>query len=218
MFALMFMSVGGTLPFLKRQEVNRKRVPMLVALTLVGSIIGAFALVVAPSRVVSMIVSAAVVAVAIVALIYRKFGVESSQIPPSAGAEFAGYTSTFLLGIYGGFFSGGYVTILTAVYVALFRLSFVEAVATSKLLNVFSSAVATGVFIWHGLVEYRLGLILGVTMFAGAFVGAKLAIRMGNEWLRRIFLNAVWVLGLKALVFDVLGSKGTGNAPAHGTE
>ena len=79
--------------------------------------------------------------------------------------------------------SGGYVTILTAVYAALFRLSFVEAVATTKLINVFSSAMATGVFVWHGLVDYRLGVILGVTMFVGALVGARLAIKVGNEWL-----------------------------------
>jgi len=113
---------------------------------------------------------------------------------------------TFLLGIYGGFFSGGYVTILTAVYVAVFRFTFVEAIATTKLMNVFSSAVATGVFMWHGLVSYRLGLLLGATMFLGALVGAQFAIRIGNLWLRRIFLTAVWALGLKALIFDVWGS------------
>jgi uncharacterized membrane protein YfcA len=125
-------------------------------------------------------------AVAVFALIYRKSGVERSTIQPSARAELVGYVFTFLLGIYGGFFSGGYITILTAVYVAFFRLSFLEAMATTKLINIFSSAIVTSVFMWHGLVEYRLGLILGVTTFVGALVGARLAIRVGNEWLRRI--------------------------------
>jgi uncharacterized membrane protein YfcA len=60
---------------------------------------------------------------------------------------------------------------------------------------------------WHGLVNYRLGIILGGTMFLGALLGARLAIRVGNLWLRRIFLTAVWVLGLKALLFDVWGNK-----------
>jgi uncharacterized membrane protein YfcA len=154
---------------------------------------------------VPVVVSVAVIPVAVFALIYRKSGVERSTIRPSARAELIGYVFTFLLGIYGGFFSGGYVTILTAVYVALFRLSFVEAIATTKLINVFSSAIATGVFMWHGLVDYRLGLILGVTMFAGALVGARLAIKVGDEWLRRIFLTVVWLLGLKVLFFDLLG-------------
>jgi uncharacterized membrane protein YfcA len=147
MFALMFMSIGG-LPFLKGQDVNRKRLPRLISLTLLGSLIGASLLLLIPSRSVSVVVSAAVIAVAVFALVYRKSGVGRSTIPPSAGAELLGYVLTFLLGIYGGFFSGGYVTILTAVYVALFRLSFVEAIATTKLINSFSSAIATDRLNW----------------------------------------------------------------------
>jgi uncharacterized membrane protein YfcA len=207
MFALTLMSVGGTLPFLRGPDLNRKRLPLLVSFTLVGSAIGAFLLLRVPTRSVPMIVSVAVIAVAAFSVLYRKSGIEESAIDPSARAEFAGYTLTFLLGIYGGFFSGGYVTILTALYVAVFRFTFVEAIATTKLMNVFSSAVATGVFMWHGLVDYRLGLVLGATMFVGALVGARFAIRIGNLWLRRIFLTAVWALGLKALVFDVIGGR-----------
>jgi uncharacterized protein len=203
MFALTFLSVGGTLPFLRNPDVNRKRFPLLILLTLVGSVIGAFLLLRVPARSVPAIVSVAVIAVAVFSVLYRKFEMEKSLIAPSAGAEIAGYILTFLLGIYGGFFSGGYVTVLTAIYVAVFRFTFIEAIATTKVMNLFSSAVATGVFMWHGLVSYRLGLILGATMFFGAMLGARFAIRIGNRWLRRIFLTAVWALGLKTLIFDV---------------
>ena len=203
MFALTFLSVGGTLPFLRNPDVNRKRFPLLILLTLVGSVIGAFLLLRVPARSVPAIVSVAVIAIAVFSVIYRKFEMEKSLIAPSAGAEIAGYILTFLLGIYGGFFSGGYVTVLTAIYVAVFRFTFIEAIATTKVMNLFSSAVATGVFMWHGLVSYRLGLILGATMFFGAMLGARFAIRIGNLWLRRIFLTAVWALGLKTLIFDV---------------
>jgi len=207
MFALTFMSIGGTLPFLHSRDVNRERLPLLVSLTLLGSVVGAFLLLLVPTRSVPVIVSVAVIAVAAFSVVYRKSGMQESVIAPSVGAEIAGYALTFLLGIYVGFFSGGYVTILTAVYVAVFRFTFVEAIATTKLMNVFSSAVATGIFMWHGLVSYELGLILGATMFLGALVGARFAIRIGNLWLRRIFLTAVWALGLKALIFDVLGNQ-----------
>jgi uncharacterized membrane protein YfcA len=207
MFALTLMSVGGTLPFLRNPDVNRKRLPLLVGLTLLGSVLGAFLLMRVPTRSVPMIVSIAVIAVAAFSVAYRRSGLQELVIAPSVGAEISGYVLTFLLGVYGGFFSGGYVTILTAVYVAVFRFTFVEAIATTKLMNVFSSAVAAGVFMWHGLVSYKLGLILGATMFAGAFLGARFAIRIGNLWLRRIFLTAVWVLGLKTLIFDVWGCR-----------
>ena len=177
--------------------------------------VGAFLLLLMPSRSIAVIVPSAMIAVALFSLLYRRSGVSDGLAHPPPYAELIGYGLTFLLGIYGGFFSGGYVTVLTAGYVALFRMSFLEAIATTKVMNVFSSAVATGVFVRHGLVDYRLGLILGAAMFIGALVGAQFAIRIGNEWLRRIFLAAVWVLGLKALLFDVLGEHlGWGHRPA----
>jgi uncharacterized membrane protein YfcA len=56
---------------------------------------------------------------------------------------------------------------------------------------------------WHGLVNYRLGLILGAIMFCGGGLVHDSPFRIGNLWLRRTFLAAVWVLGLKTMIFDV---------------
>ncbi|HEX5706812.1 MAG TPA: sulfite exporter TauE/SafE family protein [Pyrinomonadaceae bacterium] len=120
------------------------------------------------------------------------------------GREWMGYAVTFALGVYGGFFSGGYVTLLTAAFVALFRMRFVEAVATTKVVNVCSSLVATIVFIAGGLVDFRLGALLAVVMFAGAFVGARVALRLNERALRVTFLATVVALALKILLYDLL--------------
>jgi uncharacterized membrane protein YfcA len=218
MFALTFMSAGGSLPFLRGQSIDRKRLPLLTLLTLAGSLLGALLLLLVPSRSVSITVSCAMIAVAILSMVYRKSGLEDAAGVPSATSELAGYALTFLLGIYGGFFSGGYVTILTAIYVALFRMTFVEAIATTKVMNLFSSAIATVVFMRHGLVDYRLGIVLGIAMFIGALFGARFAVRIGNLWLRRIFLTAVWVLGLKALLLDILAEHSGCGTPSHAAE
>ena len=110
---------------------------------------------------------------------------------------------TFLLAIYGGLYSGGYVTILTASFVAFLGMNYAESVGSTKLVNVFSSSVATLVFMWQGLVDYGLGAILAVTMFAGAYIGAHFASRMNELWLRRIFLGTVVILATKTL-YDFL--------------
>jgi uncharacterized protein len=98
--------------------------------------------------------------------------------------------------VYGGFFSGGYVTMLTSVFVLLFGLTLLQSVATTKVVNVFSSAIATLIFAWHGVVDYKLGLILGVTMFLGAIIGGHVTMWISAVWLRRIFL--LTVVGLAA--------------------
>jgi len=204
MFALTFMSAGGTLPFLKRSTLDRRRLPVLIGLTLAGSAIGAMLLLVVPERGVTLVVSAAMLGVAIFSTVYRKAGIRELGGTPSSRAEMLAYVLTFLLGVYGGFFSGGYVTVLTTVYLVLLRLTFLEAVATTKLINIFSSGVATIIFMAQRLVDYRLGIILALAMFLGALLGARIAIRLGNRWLRRVFLIAVWLLGLKTLLYDFL--------------
>lgn len=87
MFALTFMSAGGTLPFLRGPNVSRKRLPSLICLTLFGSAVGAFLLLRIPARSVPIIVSFAVVAVAHFSVLYRKPGMQESIIPRQLGQK-----------------------------------------------------------------------------------------------------------------------------------
>lgn len=204
MFGLTFMAVGGTLPFLGKGTIDRKRLPVLVVLTLAGSVIGALLLVVVPNRALPLIISTAMISVALFTILKRDAGVIPSLGPVSPRIETTAYALTFALGVYGGFFSGGYVTMLTSLFVGLFRMTFAEAVSTTKIVNVFSSFVATIVFVARGLVDFKLGIILGLAMFAGAFVGARISLKLNNLWIRRIFLGAVVLLALKILLYDFL--------------
>ena len=44
MLSLIFLSLGGTVPFLKGEIIPRQRLPALIGLTLIGSILGALLL------------------------------------------------------------------------------------------------------------------------------------------------------------------------------
>lgn len=202
MFGLTFMAIGGTLPFLKSGALDRKRLPMLAVLTVAGSILGALLVGVITNRAMSVIVSVSMIAMTIFTLFNRKTGVEKRD-NLSAAATYAALGLTFALGIYGGLFSGGYVTMLTAVFVAFLGMTFTEAIANTKLINVFSSLVASVIFMWQGLVDYKLGMILGITMFVAAFVGAKIVTKMSEILLKRIFFVTVFLLAIKT-IFDLI--------------
>lgn len=203
MFGLTFMNVGATIPFLRRGAIDTKKVTPLVAITLVASAIGAgLVLLITPANI-KLLVSLAMIAVTIFTLVKRDAGIaEAAEI--STRAKALTYLLTFVLGIYGGLYSGGYVTMLTAVYVAFFGMTFSESVASTKLINIFSSAIATAIFMWQGLVDYRLGFILAVTMFAGAYIGAHTVTKLSDRLLKRIFIVAVLILAIKTLIDFVL--------------
>ena len=202
MFGLTFMAVGATIPFVQKGMIDYRRVTPLIVLTVIGSAIGAALVGYITSPEIKLMVSVAMIVVAIFTLVNPQSGISSSRAV--AGKLLAvSFTLTFLLGIYGGLYSGGYVTVLTAVLVAFFGMTFTESVAATKLINVFSSTIASVLFAWQGLIDYKLGLILGVTMFAGAYAGAHYASKMNDVWLKRIFLATVLVLAAKSL-YDLL--------------
>lgn len=198
MFGLLFMSVGATIPFLRQKKIDVKKISPLIILTIVASAIGAMLVGIISNANIKLIVTIAMITVAVFSFLHRNKGTE----PPGTiwkYAPLATFVLTFLMGIYGGVFSGGYVTILTAIYVGLTGMRYGEAVASTKLINVFSSGVATAVFMWQGLIDYKLGIILGITMFVGAYVGAHYATKLNDIWLRRIFLTTVLLLAVKTL-------------------
>jgi uncharacterized membrane protein YfcA len=134
------------------------------------------------------------IAIAVFSIVRRDMGITRNESPISPIQAIIGYVLTLALAVYGGFFSGGYVTMLTAVFARFFHMTFVESIAATKLMNLFSSIVAR-----RGMVDCRLGLILGTEMFVGGLLGGTIALKMNTAWLRRIFLGAVLALAARML-------------------
>jgi hypothetical protein len=205
MFGLTFMSIGATIPFLGKGVIDRRKMPKLLVLTLIGSAIGAALVGMITGSALKIIVSVSMIAVTIFTLWKRGAGVAKTETI-SPNAIVLAYVLTFLLGIYGGLYSGGYVTMLTAAYVAFFGMTFTEAVANTKLINVFSSLVASAIFAYQGLIDYKLGIILAVTMFIAAYIGAKTVTKLNDVWLKRIFIATVLILAVKT-IFDFVAAR-----------
>lgn len=62
---LIFLSLGGTVPLLKSGLIPRRRLPSLVGLTLIGSILGALLLLAVPAKAMPYVVVMAMLAVVV---------------------------------------------------------------------------------------------------------------------------------------------------------
>ena len=149
-----------------------------------------------------LVVASAMIVVAVFSLTKGDAGVTTIDGNSGGISEVVGYGLTFILGVYGGLFSGGYVALLTATLASCFRFTFLESIALTKVLNLFSSLAATTVFAVRSLIDRRLGLILGAASFGGGICGASIA-DLSNRLLRREFLLAVIALAINTLIYDV---------------
>jgi uncharacterized protein len=105
------------------------------------------------------------------------------------------------LGFYDGIFGPGTGSFLIFGFVRWFGLDLVRANAATKIVNATTNIGAITFFLAHGAVMWPTAIFMAVCNFAGGQLGARLALRFGSAFLRKVFLVAVVALIVK-LVFD----------------
>jgi uncharacterized protein len=197
MLALIFMSAGGSLVFACKDVLIVRRLPASILLTIAGSMLGALLLFKTSDRTLDIVIAVAMMVVGACSLVQKDFGARKIDATVSSSRQLSGYAAIFLLAAYGGFFSGGYVTALTYVFVTLFGMTLLQSVAATKFVNMFSSTAATLVFLHRGIVDYKLGIVLGIAMFAGAMIGGRVALKLNTSWIRHVFIATVFCLAAR---------------------
>ncbi len=107
------------------------------------------------------------------------------------------------IGLYDGLIGPGTGTFLVFLLVSVVGQSFLRASATAKAVNAATNLAALALFAAGGHVLWALGAAMAVSNLAGAQVGARLAVRRGSAWVRRVFLVVVLALVVR-LALDVL--------------
>ncbi len=199
MFCLIFLSLSGGVKFYRDRKLNLKLLLPLSLITLISSLLGAVLVIRIPDRTMMLIITILMIPFSLLLFVQKETYSHPEPEQISHWRGFFGYVATFVLGIYGGFLSAGYVTMLTLAYINIFRLSLLDAVGITKFINLVSSLVAVVVFAKAGLIDYGMSIPLAISMSLGAWVGASLAIRKGHRLIRNMFIIVMIILALRLL-------------------
>jgi len=202
MFALIFVSISGAVGFKEKIDIKHARfIGVLTILTILGSWWGANILIGFDESVLEKFL-AVIICVFLPIFIFKKdLGIVKQDDKNSLVRFLVAGVFVFALGVYGGFFSGGYVLLLSYVLILGLGFDFLEAAGITKILNIFSSIVACIIFFRYGLIDFKVAVPLAIVIFFGGFSGAKLAIQKGNVWVRNLFVIMGICLAIKLLVF-----------------
>ena len=97
------------------------------------------------------------------------------------------------MGFYDGFFGPGTGTFLIFGFLFL-GCDFVTAAGNGKALNTASNLAGLATFIFNGSVVWVYGIIMGLSMIAGAYFGTKMAIKHGAAYVRPLFLTVTTLI------------------------
>jgi uncharacterized membrane protein YfcA len=194
-----FGAVSSFASFWMRDGIDRKRAPWGFVFGFVGSLAGAqVLLLVRPEPLKPVVLVLLVLAAAFVA-----WPRKPSHGRPHAYAMVALVPVTFALGFYDGFFGPGVGSMLIVAFVLLFGDTLTRASGNAKVVNLASNLAALSLFAARGAVLWKVALPMAAANAAGAFVGARLAVKRGDRFVRVVVLVVVGALVLK-IAWDLL--------------
>lgn len=110
-----------------------------------------------------------------------------------------------VVGLWDGFIGPGTGSFFLILIVAVMGFDFLTSTALAKVANLTTNVAAIVVFGLSGNILWGLGLAMGAANIVGGFLGASLALRHGNQFVRKVFLVVIVALGLK-LAWDLVVS------------
>ena len=109
---------------------------------------------------------------------------------------------SMLIGFYDGFIGPGTGSFLVLAFVSVLGFDFLHASANAKMVNLATNFGSICLFISKGKIIWAIAIPMAFCNAFGGFIGAKLAIKKGNEFIRIFFLIVV-VLALLRFGYDV---------------
>lgn len=200
-------SIVGTLSaavtYCRRVHVDRGTAVRMAGAAFLGSAVGAYFATVLESSVLRPVVLLALVGVFAYTLRRPSLGeVEALRLTPRRQATLA-LTGGFGIGAYDGLVGPGTGSFLVFLLVGAAGLSFLHASATAKVVNTATNLAALLLFAAGGHVMWALGLSMALCNLLGSQIGARLALRHGSAWVRKVFLVVVGVL-IARLAYELL--------------
>lgn len=107
------------------------------------------------------------------------------------------------VGLWDGVVGPGTGTIFVILLVSVMGYAFLQSSVLAKLANLATNAGAIGVLAFSGHVLWGLGLCMAAANLSGGLIGSLMAIRLGNDFIRKVFLAAIVILGSK-LAYDTV--------------
>ena len=170
-------------------------------MSMIGSVCGAYTVHLLPQDFMRNLVVVMLVLIAAYTYRHKEWGSFQSRTDFSFWALAGAFLMALCMGFYDGFFGPGTGTFLIFGFLFL-GCDFVTAAGNGKALNTASNLAGLATFIFNGSVVWVYGIIMGLSMIAGAYFGTKMAIKHGAAYVRPLFLTVTTLL-IGKQIYDI---------------
>jgi len=195
------LGVGATVRHLREGHLERRFALFILGTGLPGVVLGASVILQIPGRVAEIALGILTLGLGTYSFLRRDLGQESDLRNQSGPGLWFGGLVLFLIGALNGSLTSGTGLFVTLWLVRWFGADYKTAVAYTLVL--------VGMF-WNGAGAVTLGMLgeirwdwlpaLLAGSLLGGYLGAHLAIRKGNRWIKRVFEVVTVLVGIKLIL------------------
>ncbi len=184
--------------YARKMPIEWKKVLPMAALAFCTGIGGALTAIAVPNQWLRPLVLVLLIAVLIYTILKKDLGATIRQVLFSRKKQLIlSLLAAAVIGFYDGFFGPGTGNFLILALISIYGMDFLNASASCKIINLATNIGALILFGSAGTIYVGLGLMMAVFNMAGAFIGVRLAILKGSQFIRILFIFIVTGLIIK---------------------
>ncbi len=201
--AILLQNVVGVASFHKREVLDFRRGKWLLLPAILGALVGARLAVSLDERLMQLAIAGVMLLMLAVLLLNPKRWLEDASAAMGARPGWREWLVFFPVGVYGGFIQAGVGIFALAALVLASGYDLVRANAVKLLIVLVFTPFALLVFALNNQVNWTVGLIMAAGNMAGAWLGARSAVKGGAAFVRRVLIFVIAASAAK-LLWDAL--------------
>ena len=196
-FGVMGIGWAGLFKFHRKGFVDFRLSFLMAGPTLIGAILGANLVFYISEFALKVIIILTNILCLLYLILNPDIGLKEKAQAAGGFKYWLGGLFCFIIGIYGGFYGAMAATFLAYVLIMWFGQTFIQSAANVKVAAIFMTTSAAVVYFLNGAIDFPLGIALFSGCLCGAYLGAHFSDRLGNLWIKRLFLVVLSVMIVK---------------------
>ena len=177
--------------YLKKVDVNWNLLLIMAIVAFCSAFIGSNLLTKVSNDFMKPLLLVILSLIAVYTFVNKNFGIHQEKKLSTNKQLFLAVVMSICIGFYDGFIGPGTGSFLVLGFVAILGFDFLHASANAKMVNLATNFGSICLFIIKGKIIWAIAIPMAICNALGGWIGAKLAIKKGNGFIRIFFLLVV---------------------------
>jgi uncharacterized protein len=195
-FSILGLNIGNVSRFSSKGRLKFRYAIPFASAAVFGTLIGASFMSRIDERLLKAVIGCFMIAVSLLIAFEKKLISRKHGGHITLKQDIVSFILGFFVGSYLGIIGGGGATIIILLLSLIYGLGIHDAIASQKAITICTTVISTSVFIYQGLIDYKLGIPLLLANLFGGWVGAGLLFKFKANWLKSVIIPVVMAMGM----------------------